>query len=164
MERIEQNPVYEFDLHTLRNLCDSKAVGSTKATRTTKILTYLFEVSQGSVTPEDPLHSLEDYLPSLDELPSWIDRNLDSIEKLNHQDPRDYMTDRYDLDEYTAQFSESAWLRTSYETRRILSLNPDIERANVALRLLYLEAYTNRNDVISDLTRASDHQTGSSVA
>lgn len=146
-----------LDLSTIRKLIDHKVQGSTKNSRTTSLLEYFFEISKPLTVDEDPLYSFERFLPP--SLGSFTVDHEALIDDLLRQDSKDYYSDRFDLHEVTAQFSESAWMQTSLEACRIMSINPELDRANVTLRLIYRDAYFTYIDDVVDRRKESRQAT-----
>lgn len=151
MEYMEGEPKPSFDLSRIRHIIDARTVGSTTVTRTTHLLQYLYEVAEPRTSYDDPLTYLLDYLPRVNDLDKWVEDNEPMIDELKRQDPRDWHTDRYDLEQDIAPFATSAWMQTSIEACRMMSLSPELVRANIALKMLYRQASQDYSDVQAEL-------------
>jgi hypothetical protein len=76
----------------------------------------------------------------------WIIERQTKIKALASQNPRDYKTDAFDLFEETQPYGESAYLAESAHLMSGFFSDPSIREADIAVRLMYLEAEQSLQD------------------
>lgn len=122
----------------MRSCLDKKQIGSTTAERVSKIASFFMS---SSFDQDDILHSISYYFPKNNELESWYLSNLRQIKKLSKESPKDYFSDRYDLEEDLSRYKNSSiWVYNAENGIKIMPLDPEVNEASVMIKMLYKEA------------------------
>lgn len=82
----------------------------------------------------------------------WIIERQTKIKTLASQNPRDYKTDAFDLFEETQPYVQSVYLAESTHLMSGFFSGPSIHEADVAIRLMYLEAEQSLRDEQAQIT------------
>ncbi len=149
MTHQDNSPSAELDLSEIRRLSSARGAGNTPITRTASLLQYLLETSVQSSSEDDPIHGLVDYLPETDHFPEWVEEHNAEIENLKRENPKEKFSDRYYLEQETEEFRTSSWLSLSAEACRRISLDNELLRANIAIKLMYQRASMDQADAAS---------------
>lgn len=140
-EKIDQDAEdtpHATSLHILRGMLDKRAVGSTSERRVVSVLQFCMSTE---FPVFDRASAFASFFPQGNDLLEWYHNNLPDIDKLRREDKRDYFTDRWDVEEAAKQYSDSVWLKNVSEAVRMLPLDPEVANADIAMKLLYIEAF-----------------------
>ncbi len=125
-------------LSYMRSCLDKKQVGSTTAERVSKIASFFMS---SSFDQDDILHSISSYFPKNDELESWYIANSFEIRRLSKESPKNYYSDRFDLEEELSAYKNSSiWLHNVENGLKIMPLDPEVSEASMIVKMLYKEA------------------------
>lgn len=124
-------------LKYMRSALDDRRPMVTKLDRLTEIASFFMT---STFSEDDPLVELSEYIPQNEALEEWCSTNRLVIASMRRQDKNDKWSDRFDLEEDSKKFKESAWMHNAEEGLRIMPFQTEIVEAAIVIKLLYQEA------------------------
>lgn len=137
-------------LRYLRSSLDKKQVNCTSAERISKIANFFMS---SSFDKDDILTTISPFFPKSDEIIPWYKDNAIEIQRLRRQDPKNYFTDRFDLEEESLKYQNSSiWMYNAQEGLKLMPLESEVNEAVLVVKILYKDAiYAHEHDDKQDL-------------
>ncbi len=131
-------------LEFMRDTLYSNSLG---VTRTRRISTLAKFFMSSNFQDDDPLVEIVEYFPKSTEIEGWVSNNQRKISSLRRENPRDYFTNRYDLEELIDdRFAKSRWIENCQHGSRLLPFNEEVAEATIVVKLLYEQADRERQN------------------
>ncbi len=127
----------------IRNTLDKRTIGQNHDSRVLKLARFLMT---STYPEEDALTFLAPHFIPDTELNNWYNNNSKKIYELRKQSPKDYRTDRYDLENDIIELHSSKWLQNAVICEQLFPLNPEALDATLVVKSLYRLANNSYND------------------
>ena len=150
----------------LSDLLDKKPAGSTPQRRVVNVLEFLM-TTEPQPLDKDALEELAPFFIKGDDLREWYRVNAGLIHAVVHENPDDIYTVRYDVEKRLEGWDKSSWLRNCKIGRDLFPFSPDLLQAEMAMKLLYIDAmdtYESYRSTLADQESNDETSLGNPAA